>query len=325
MFNFSLNSNPGYGGGYPLSGGGFPGGMTTSPLDASTGMMMSAMSMMSGMLMMMVSGMMTNLTNGQMPMSVLPGQFGGGMAGSPLNGFLGGGGGGKAGKFGKSARRRMGSGGEQGRSAGASGASGSPGSSSASNLGPAASMDSNGKVGNVNVGKMINAIDSGYRPYARKHWPSIVAEAQKQGIKSKAELAYILATTVHESGAGKYMEEIASGSAYEGRSDLGNTHRGDGVRFKGRGYVQITGRNNYTKWGKKLGINLVGNPELAERPAVAAKILVGGMKEGSFTGRGLDDYFGKGKADFVGARAIVNGSDKASTFASTARAIMSAM
>ena len=265
--------------------------------------------------MMMVSNMMTNLISGQAPMSMAPGQFGGAPGGSPLNNFLGGKTNGKrrtAGKAGKA--NKAGKAGKAGKGSKKAGAAGSP-----------TKMDPSGKVGDINVEKLINAIPSGYRANARKHWPSIVAEAQKQGIKNKGQLAYILATTVHESGAGKYMEEIASGSAYEGRSDLGNTRPGDGVRFKSRGYVQITGRNNYTNWGKKLGLNLVGNPELAERPEVAAKILVGGMKEGSFTGRGLSDYINGGKTDFVGARAIVNGSDKASTFAATAKAILSAM
>ncbi len=221
---------------------------------------------------------------------------GGNPQGSPLGGFLGG---------------------NSGAAGGASGTGGAAGTQGAS--GPA------GTVGNVNVEKLINAIPAGYRDNARKHWPAIVAEAQKQGISNKAQLAYILATTVHESGAGKYMEEIASGSAYEGRRDLGNNQSGDGVRYKGRGYVQITGRNNYTNWGKKLGIDLVGNPKLAEQPEVAAKILVGGMKEGSFTGKGLNDYINGSKTDFVGARRIVNGTDKASTFASTAQAILGAM
>jgi predicted chitinase len=225
---------------------------------------------------------------------------GGNPQGSPLGNFLGNG-------------QAPGSGGANG----AGGANGTGGAGAPS--GPA------GTVGNINVEKLVNAIPQGYRENARKHWPAIVAEAQKQGITNKAQLAYILATTVHESGAGKYMEEIASGSAYEGRRDLGNTHSGDGVRYKGRGYVQITGRNNYTNWSKKLGIDLVGNPELAERPEIAAKILVGGMKEGSFTGKGLNDYINGSKTDFVGARRIVNGTDKASTFAATAQAILNAM
>ena len=306
-FGGGLMSGCGCGGASPL-GAGYPAG------GIGGGDMMSSMMMLSNMMMMMMANMMANLVAGQMPMSGGPGQFGGPMAGggmgggSPLNGFLGGPGKGKK-------KRKPGKGKGKGKGKGANGVG---------NAG-ATQMDANGKVGDVNVEKLIRAIPEGYRTHARKHWPAIVAEAQKQGIKDKGALAYILATTVHESGAGKYMEEIASGSAYEGRSDLGNNRPGDGVRFKGRGYVQITGRNNYTNWGKKLGINLVGNPELAERPEIAAKILVGGMKSGSFTGRGLDRYFAGSKNDFVGARAIVNGSDKAGTFAATAQAILRAM
>ncbi len=178
---------------------------------------------------------------------------------------------------------------------------------------------------NVNVDKIVAAIPSGHQRAAREHFPRILAECQKQGVNDKAQMAYILATTVHESGAGAHMEEFASGSAYEGRRDLGNSQSGDGVRFKGRGYVQITGRNNYSNWSRKLGIDLVANPELAERPETAARILVQGMKEGSFTGKKLGDYLGNGKTDFEGARRIVNGTDKASTFAATARAILAAM
>lgn len=178
---------------------------------------------------------------------------------------------------------------------------------------------------NTNVDQIVNTLDPGYREHAKKSFPLILGECQKQGVTDKQQIAYILATTVHESGAGKYMEEIASGSAYEGRKDLGNNQSGDGVRYKGRGFVQITGRNNYTNWSKKLGIDLVGNPEQAERPEIAARILVQGMKEGSFTGKKLSDYVGGGKQDFEGARRIVNGTDKAGTFAATARKILAVL
>lgn len=73
------------------------------------------------------------------------------------------------------------------------------------------------------------------------------------------------------------MEEYASGAAYEGRKTLGNTEPGDGRRFKGRGFVQITGRRNYTDWAKRLGIDLVGNPALAARLDHVVTILIDGM------------------------------------------------
>ncbi len=279
-------------GGFPGANGGFGAG------DPMQQMMMQTMNMMSMAMMMMMNKMMAQQV-AMLGNSAFGGIGGGNPQGSPLGGFLGNGANGTGG------------------TGGTGGANGTGGASTPS--GPA------GTVGNVNVEKLVNAIPAGYRDNARKHWPAIVAEAQKQGITNKAQLAYILATTVHESGAGKYMEEIASGSAYEGRRDLGNNQSGDGVRYKGRGYVQITGRNNYTNWGKKLGIDLVGNPELAERPEIAAKILVGGMKEGSFTGKGLNDYINGSKTDFTGARRIVNGTDKAGTFAATAQSILNAM
>jgi len=83
-----------------------------------------------------------------------------------------------------------------------------------------------------------------------------------------------LATVRVECGRSyKPVTEFASGEAYEGRLDLGNTEKGDGVRYKGRGYIQITGRANYATYGKRLGIDLVGNPDLALDANVAAKIL----------------------------------------------------
>lgn len=121
------------------------------------------------------------------------------------------------------------------------------------------------------------------------------------------------------------MEEIASGAAYEGRLDLGNTQPGDGRRFKGRGYVQITGRSNYTKWSQRLGIDLINNPGLASDPANAAKILVLGMRDGSFTGVGLSNYINGSKQDFFNARRIVNGTDKASSIAQIAERYLNAL
>lgn len=78
-----------------------------------------------------------------------------------------------------------------------------------------------------------------------------------------------LAQIGHESGQLKYVEEIASGKAYEGRKDLGNIHKGDGVLYKGRGLIQITGRNNYLQLSKDLKIDFIINPHLLKEPMYA--------------------------------------------------------
>jgi len=78
--------------------------------------------------------------------------------------------------------------------------------------------------------------------------------------------AAFLGQLAHESGSFRYMCELASGVAYEGRLDLGNTDKGDGPRFRGRGPIQITGRKNYTLCGQALQLDLVNHPELLEQP-----------------------------------------------------------
>jgi putative chitinase len=103
--------------------------------------------------------------------------------------------------------------------------------------------------------------------------------AQKNGFTDPTELAMFMAQMGHESGSFRYATEIASGSDYEGVSILGNTQPGDGKRFKGRGYVQLTGRWNYGHYGKMIGVDLVNNPELAADPDVAAKIAIAYWKD----------------------------------------------
>ncbi len=94
------------------------------------------------------------------------------------------------------------------------------------------------------------------------------------GINTYLRICHFLAQMLHESGALNYVEEIASGAAYEGRKDLGNVQKGDGVRFKGRGLIQITGRANYTQIAKDLKIDCVNNPELLELPENAVRSAV---------------------------------------------------
>lgn len=84
----------------------------------------------------------------------------------------------------------------------------------------------------------------------------------KYEINTPLRKAHFLAQVIHESGAFRYKEEIASGAAYEGRKDLGNHLPGDGVKFKGRGLIQLTGRTNYDAYGKHVGEKLTTFPEL---------------------------------------------------------------
>ncbi len=85
-----------------------------------------------------------------------------------------------------------------------------------------------------------------------------------------------LAQIGHESGQLQYVEELASGEAYEGRKNLGNTQKGDGKRYKGRGLIQITGRANYQRLtdemrGLAMGVDFVEQPELLKEPEYAVQ------------------------------------------------------
>jgi putative chitinase len=99
---------------------------------------------------------------------------------------------------------------------------------------------------------MLNArqqkLDLFYQP--------ILDRMQGADISTPLRMAHFLAQTGHESGDLLYTEELASGQAYEGRTDLGNTQAGDGPKFKGRGLIQLTGRANYVAYGKSIGQDL---------------------------------------------------------------------
>ncbi|NEP01231.1 MAG: LysM peptidoglycan-binding domain-containing protein [Symploca sp. SIO2E9] len=166
--------------------------------------------------------------------------------------------------------------------------------------------------------QILDSVDPSILPYAQDSIPLILAQIEQSGITDQAQIAYILATAEHESHLGRWREELSDGWQYEGRQDLGNIHPGDGPRFKGRGYVQITGRSNYQYWSNILGIDLVNHPERASEPEIAAKILVQGMSDGAFTGVSLDDYINNSQLDFYNARRIVNSLDRASEIAAIA-------
>lgn len=96
---------------------------------------------------------------------------------------------------------------------------------------------------------------------------------QAFGIDTLLRIRQFIAQIAHESGEFRYVQEIASGQAYEGRRDLGNTQPGDGVKFKGRGLIQITGRSNYQRCSLALfgDKRLLDKPELLEQPDYAVR------------------------------------------------------
>lgn len=141
--------------------------------------------------------------------------------------------------------------------------------------------------------------------------------------------AYMLATVKHECadtwapiverGGPACFAKYDAGTKLGQR--LGNTQRGDGARFCGRGYVQITGRDNYARIGKALGLGygLTTDPDAALDPAIAYRIMSGGMRNGLFTGRKLADFINVERCDYANARRIINGLDCADKIAGYAQ------
>ena len=137
--------------------------------------------------------------------------------------------------------------------------------------------------------------------------------------------AYMLATVKHEC-ANTWAPIVERGSvAYCSKYDadtpigmrLGNTVPGDGYRYRGRGYVQITGRANYERLGRALGLGtaLLDDPDRALDPDIAYRIMSLGMRKGSFTGRRLDQFINEQICDYRNARRIINGVDCAEAIA----------
>ena len=128
----------------------------------------------------------------------------------------------------------------------------------------------------------------------------LVSACREFEIDNPLRIAAFLAQIAHESGELRYVREIASGEAYEGRKDLGNVHPGDGKVFRGRGLLQITGRTNYKRCGDALGIDLSGNPSLLEEPDLACRSAAWFWKE-----RGLNELADKGDFKLITKR--ING------------------
>jgi putative chitinase len=137
--------------------------------------------------------------------------------------------------------------------------------------------------------------------------------------------AYMLATVKHECadtwtpinerGSSDYFRRYDADTPLGSR--LGNTQDGDGFRFRGRGYVQLTGRANYIHLGQLLGMGdqLVLNPDLTLQPTVAYRIMSLGMRNGYFTGKKLSDFINQNSCDYINARRIINSIDQAQKIA----------
>lgn len=164
-------------------------------------------------------------------------------------------------------------------------------------------------------------------------------------------LAYMLGTAFHETGATMQPIKEYGNLAYFTRmydvqgkrpdvaKRMGNTKPGDGARYCGRGFVQLTWQINYKRAGYVLGIDLVNNPDLALVPDVAARIMFEGMTDAtmifedhtsiapsfSFTGRTLEQYFNDSREDWISARRVINGLYHAAVIAETAQDFYAAL
>lgn len=172
----------------------------------------------------------------------------------------------------------------------------------------------------------------------------------KTGIEDRRQLAYVLATAFHETGGvmrpvtenlnysaeglrrtfPKYFDAVSASEfarkpeeianrAYAGRMGNGSAGSGDGWRHRGRGLVQITGRDNYARYG------IADDPDQALEPTMAVTILIDGMVAGRFTGHKLAEYFGSGEADWINARRIINRLDRAVDIAGYAKSYLAAL
>jgi predicted chitinase len=130
----------------------------------------------------------------------------------------------------------------------------------------------------------------------------IVKTFKKYGDKDQNKLIYILATTEHECGFISKEEHRTYSARQEAYWYTG---------YYGRGFVQLTHEKNYLKMSKLLGVDFVKHPHLVLKPEYAARILVQGMMEGSFTRKPLSRYINAEEQDYFNARRVVNGVDRA--------------
>ena len=171
----------------------------------------------------------------------------------------------------------------------------------------------------------------------------MVNEFDKDKSVSYPQAAYMLATAWHETAARMLpIEEYGQGKNrtygtwYRNSKDQLYSFK-DGSKttaylsddyphlYYGRGYVQLTWYFNYENASKKIGVDFLNNPDLVMNKNHAVKIMVQGMRDGWFTGKKLSDYINQSKKDYVGARRIINGTDKAKLIAGYAETFEKAL
>lgn len=172
---------------------------------------------------------------------------------------------------------------------------------------------------------ILNAVDNtmlsseNSNPVIPDQWElEIVKGCLRYGVTNNNQIAYVLATAWKESSMGQNMVFDGSGQQFEGNKQLGNTSPGDGIRYKPRGLVQVTGRGNYLKVSKLTGIDVISKPDQMVNAKVAIPAAVLGMQKGIFTGAKLSDFFNDTKADFYNARTIINSHESAQVVADKA-------
>lgn len=126
----------------------------------------------------------------------------------------------------------------------------------------------------ITAENLLRIVPNGRRELCEALAPAFERELPRYAINTPLRVAHFMAQMAHEC-AWRYMEELGNDayfSKYDGRKDLGNTQPGDGLRYKGRGIIQLTGRSNYRHYGGLLGLDLEGNPEQAAQPPVAVLV-----------------------------------------------------
>lgn len=180
-----------------------------------------------------------------------------------------------------------------------------------------------------NYARSFGAADPAVRDRLREIFDYLEKNPDISDIRT---LAYVLATFRHETnGTFRPMAEYGSPEMLEARYGpetrigraLGNTEPGDGARWRGRGFIQVTGRRNYQRVNQALGLggtpdDVVADPERMLRPGVAFRVAIWAINDGAFTSRKLSDFVTAEKADYVNARKVINGLDHAQPIAADA-------